>query len=668
MDRRNLLLLIALVAATTAALIFYPSDKGDLLLLEEEGNEVEAELEEAQADPVHDGMGVDEFTGGDSAGVGREAIVEAAGNEKEKTELAVEEPYAELVIHLFGENDQILEGAIAGILQMPEPGNDFNDLQPLFLAMQGRAPASFALNEVQTNEDGKAVLPLSKHKHGWAVYGRADDRLVGFKVVQDIDQGESRDVGILVLRRGGSLRVEVQEESGEPVASANVVLISKDNSDPTEMPIHFLRTDDAGVAAFRSLSFHEYEMDVAKPGYEFIHKKIVAITERGDGLEEVVLRRGGSIRGSIVDHLDQPMAGVQISIRAGYHGHRPQGLTEDLMRDQVWAVSDDQGQFEGSGLLEDAKYTLSASPSEEVTVLSKGHRVGDVVELKVNPTVPFRGRVLLASGEPAADAWISMQSAVASKHILPVTMKTGADGVFGGDVYRGNYRLLIHHEKGEYIHPQVLRLNRKWQMPDIQLADGGGIKIRFLHPDGTTAERVYLSDIDLLEHANADQTTQKLLDSLHRIRRKDIVQSNGICRIYGLNPGKVRLRFHAPGYLEPWLDIEIEPGKLVEREFRLEEGCNLQLTIAGPEGFRPRRLVYVLECADPVAPRHQFLKREIRFLVNNEGQVHRKGLIPGTWTISVADDAKPDLGATPGAQLGSFVVVPGEQSKRFEIR
>jgi 5-hydroxyisourate hydrolase-like protein (transthyretin family) len=668
MNRRIIFFFLALIAVAISVLVFYPTDKGELLLPDENGGNVESKLADAESEGPGDTAVEDGVVEADGSGDGREAIAEAEATGNGEIEPALEEPWAELVIHLFGENDQVLEGAIAGILQMPEPGSDFSYLQPLFFTMQGRAPASFAVNEVKTDEDGKAVLPLPKNKHGWAIYGRADDRLVGFKIVQGVEKDESRDVGILVLRRGGSLRVEVEDESGKPVALANVVLVNKDDSDPTEMPIHFLRTNNDGVAEFRSLSFHEYEMDVAKPGFEFIDKKDVAITDRGEGLERVVLQGGGSIRGSIVDHLDQPMAGLQISIRAENHRHRPQGLTEDLMSDQAWAVSDESGQFEGYGLVADATYSLSASPSDEITVRSGGHKVGDNVELKVNPMVPFRGRVVLASGAPAVGASVSLQSAASSQHIAPVAMKTNDDGVFEGDVFRGNYRLLIHHEKGEYIHPEVLRLNRKWQMPEIQLADGGSIKITFVKPDGSSVEQIYLSEIKLLAHADADKATRQLLGRLHRMRRKDIVQNNGTCRIDGLNPGKVRLRFHCPGYLEPWLDVDVDPGKLVEREFTVEEGCDLRLTITGPDGFNPRKLVYVLNYADPVSPRHQHLKRSIRFLVDKNGTVNRQALIPGTWTVSVGDDVNPNLGATPGAQLGSFVVIPGGQSQSFEIR
>lgn len=664
MNHPRLLLLLILALAAALAVAFWPDDATELEI-DPAAKESLAELDQAvaEAGAVEEAKAQTEIENNQ----GRAVAVADSQSEVDDPQAKVEEqPYAELLVRLYGENDAILADATAGILLMPEPGNDFKNLQPLFFAMQGRAPKSFALIEAKPDENGEVILPLPKHKHGWVVYGRAFGRLVGFKIVNDIGAGERHDAGVLVLHRGGSLRVEVSDENGDAVVNANVLLVSQDNSDPTEMPLHFLRTDAAGVAEFHSLNFQRYEMDVAKPGYDFIDKKDVAITERGEGLEQVVLSRGGTISGSIVDHLDQPMAGIPIALRAEKRQHRPQGLTEDLMRDQQWALSDEHGQFEGRGLRADVPYSISASPSDEVTVRSSGHKVGDHVKLKVNPVVPFRGRIVQADGTPAAGAWIQMHPAGPSKHI--VQMKTTSDGTFAGEVFRGNYWLIAHHETGEYIHPNLLRLNREQQMPDIMLPNGGSLSLTFLKPDGSPVEQVFLNELQSVERSGADKRTRDLLDHLGRLRRKDIIQRGNHCRIDGLNPGAVQLRFYVKDYLDPWLDLEVKAGQLVEREITVEESGSLRLRITGPEDFEPNKLVYVLTYADPVAPRHQRLRRTIRFLVSKSGEVRRQDLLPGTWIVSVAEDAKPNLGATPGAELGRFTIVAGDQERSVEIR
>ena len=666
MKPNRLILLLTVTLAAIAAVVFWPADTLAPQQHEEaESSDSPLDLAEFDGkDGSKDAVLADEI--GEVGEERHEVEVEDVG--ETSTDEQKEKPYAELLVRLYGENDAYLEGATAGILLMPEPGQDFNNLQPLFFAMQGQAPKSFALNEVETNEKGEAVLPLPNHKHGWVVYGRAFGRLVGFKVLQNLAADERHDAGVLVLRRGGTLQVEVADGLGKPIADASVVLISEDNSDPTEMPIHFLRTGADGIALFNALNFASYEMDVAKPGYLFIDKQRVAITERGNGLEQVVLHRGGSLTGQVIDEKGIGLAGVPVSIRAEQHKHRPQGLTEELMSDQQWAVSGADGQFEGAGLVEGASYFVRAEPSAEAAVQSKGHKVGDHVTLKVNPVVMLRGRVLQADGQPAVGASVGMQAANYSAHIKPLVMRTAADGSFEGEVYRGNYRMVIHHESGEMIHPKVLRLNQATELPDFKLPAGGALEVRFIQPDGTPAEQVYLSRLILPQHEGADKTMRGLLSRLERLRRTDVMQHEDTIRVRGLNPGPVTMRFHAPGYLDPVLKVEVKSDELGQHEYRLERGGTLNLTITGPADFKPRRVAYELRYLDPLAERHQFLRTQLPFTVKSDGSRQHKRLIPGTWGVFVKDDINPDLGATPGAELGRFTVLAGEQSQRVEIR
>ncbi len=656
---------MAVILTVVAAFIFIPDDSRDLDYQQDEtkqGEQAHDLAEFSESNPEHQAV-----TDGEEGSAEQRAEVEELSEIRGET-TKKEAPYAKLVVRLYGENDSILNDAIAGILQLPEPNSNFSGLQPLFFTMQGRPPKSFVLNEVKVDDEGVAVLPLPKNKPGWVVYGRAFGRLVGFKIINHVASGETHDAGILVLRRGGSLRVEVTDDGGNAIADAGVLLVSEDKSDPTEMPIHYLRTNADGIADFNSLNFASYEMDVARVGYLSVDKRRVAITERGDGLEKVVLQTGGKIGGKVVDLQGRPVPDIPISIRAENHRHRPQGLTEDLLQDQVWATSGVDGAFEGTGLRPDATYTLAAAMSNEVAVRSTGHRVDDHVVLKVNRTVKFRGRILRADGTPAVGAVIGMQSTAESSHIIPLSLTTAADGSFEGNLLRGVYRLCVHHESGEYIHEKVIRVKSAMVLPDVTLPNGGGLELTFYQPDGQPLKQVYLTEIALLDYAKSNAETKDLLQWLKQLRRKDISVHENVCRIDGLAPGPVKLKFHSPGFLPPTLTIDVIEGKLHRQEITLDEGGSVSLTISGPEGFDPQRLVYRLVYQDPVPDRHQDLRLNFRFLVDENGQVQRKDLLPGTWAVVVSDDSNPGLGGTPGAELGRFSILPGTQSKTFEIR
>ncbi len=666
MNRRALFALLSVALAAVIGLVFFwPGDEPVNQNPQRDGAE-EVNLESANPNETPAPAAVVDEEG--KSKISGRSKSEMAVENSVASETETEKSYAELSVQLFTENDRVLEGVVVGILFMPEPEREWDGLQALFFAMQGQAPKSFPLNEARTDEEGRATLPLFEHKYGWVVYGRTPGRLIGFKVVEDVEPGQVHDAGVLVLARGGTLRVEASDESGNPVAAAGVVLVADDDSDPTEMPIHFLKTDKNGVAEFKSLSFKNYRMDVAKVGYIVSHKDQVAITERGQGTEKVMLERGGTLTGTVLDHLDQPLEGVLISIRADQWRDRPDGLTEGLMDDQIWATTDVYGQFEGSGLKPDVNYSVWAKPSPEVAVSSSGHKAGDDVTLKIYAVATLSGLVLKADGVPAANATVGLHSAADSKNgPRPVTLVTKADGTFSYELAVGQYFLAVHHPSGEYFHRSVVALAQDLKLPAIKLPAGGSVKLDFFQPDGTPYANAHLIKVELLSESLAPAKRRERFDNLHEMRKKDILKRGSSYLIEGLNPGAVGLKFYSPHYLETRIEVAVISGEATMQEVHLVEGGKLNLLIEVGEGFQPHRSVYELRYLDPIPEQYQHLQKTQRFLVDRQGRKMLERLLPGTWAVGIAADSDPKAAGEPGAELERFTVQPGEQSRTIQV-
>jgi hypothetical protein len=545
--------------------------------------------------------------------------------------------FAHLRIQLFGENDLPLQQAAAGILQMPEPGQDLKGLQALFFTMQGQKPKGFPVNEVLTDEQGYALLPLPAWRHGWAVYGRVPGRMIAFQTVSEIqvEAGGEYDAGVLVLKLGGRLEVEVVEETGAPVADASVVLVTDSQDDPMEMPILFLRTGAQGKAVFSNLSFREYKIEVAKHGYLPFRQPTIAITERGNAYLKAIISRGGSISGRVVGSEGQPLAGVAVGLQAKDSSLNPEGLTQAMLSDSDWAVSDADGKFSGSGLSAQSTYTLRAQLAPEIYVESKGHQINDFVLLKMPLALHVTGTVVRADGLPAAGAqvglWEIRTPSVRMARVFRTT--TQADGSFKLLVESGEFLLMAHHSSGAYMASKALHLQENQDLGVLPLFQGGDLNLSVFDPDGRLAERVFLVNSNTLKKIPWQGRPKLALDGMRQMRRDSDSQGRGRFSLQGLPPGEFQFQIYAPEYLHVRQTVQIIAGQVVSHKVQLVQGATLHLTLqdeAGkpiPSGRSKFRLVGPPESGRPEVPSvHPFRP-------DPKGELRFDRLVPGTWVL-----------------------------------
>jgi hypothetical protein len=636
---RTLAVLLLLIALIVGAVAFLNEGAGSLDPTDHLGFESESgERAYAEADQVAQ---VGEGPGPSEPLSEADRIqVDSDQESGENSVLAQPEVYAHLKIRLFGENDLPLADAAAGILKMPEPGNDFEGLQALFLTMQGQKPKGFPVNEKATDSQGYAVLPLPTSRDGWAVYGRVEGRMIAFQVIPEmqIDPGSEFDAGFLILKLGGRLEVDVVDETGASVADASVVLVTDSEDDPMEMPILFLRTDEQGQAIFSNLSFREYKIEVAKHGFLPFRQASIAITERGQAYLKALIPHGGEISGLVIGPDDRPLPGVPISLKAKDPELNPEGLTQAMLSDSNWAISDAEGGFSGSGLSAETQYTLTAELAPGVHAQSDEHQIGDFVTLKMPHTVRLTGVVVQPDGLPADHAQVGIWETSLKNRRDVGSYQTTSDafGKFELQAEVGKFLLLVHHSSGFYMTRSPLNLAEDQDLGQLRLTQGGDLEITVIRADGSPVERVFLVRSNTNEKIPWRGRRNLAIQGMKQLRGSTIRYGAGKFSLSGLPKGEFEFQLYAPEYLDTVRRVKIIPGQKIQIQIELVQGATLNLQLLNSEGaaFSGGRQKFRL-----VGPPTE-LKPETptvhSFRPNATGERRFDRLMPGSWVLELS--------------------------------
>ncbi len=273
------------------------------------------------------------------------------------------------------------------------------------------------------------------------------------------------------LLRAGRIRGRVEDEAGRPVADAELEVVGQSSTgsrlrlqnaapllaakgDPARLGASRTRVvasqslDNLGVTqgsvpaipivpgsgsgpqlggspGFRTALNGEFELDGIPPGeFRVIAQKSGFVTS-GSGAfvlgpgavrhdVRLVLGRGGSVVGRVIDEAGQPMPGVRVSLAAG---------TEPLR----WTLTDETGGFEflavqGRGSLV-AQPLEGASNQRDIDIAAGARLTADIVLETSRATLT--GRVLDTLGDPVAGARVRIEAARFS-----TTALAARDGTF----------------------------------------------------------------------------------------------------------------------------------------------------------------------------------------------------------------------------------------------
>ncbi len=292
------------------------------------------------------------------------------------------------------------------------------------------------MSQLLSGDDGSFSIPgllhggvyrLSAHRQG---YGRSE---VEVKVVIDSQPMPAR----IVLGSGATVTGRIVDESGNPVAEAEVILLNAENPEPASL----VRTASEATGAFEipHLIPGTFQVFARRAGYASALRAGVLVPEGDTKVDAgaIVLKAGSAIEGRVTDVSGRAVEGAHVRTWSEHELIDPrrafvnvENIDEAPPPD---ARSGPDGLFRIENLERGRRYSLSvehpAHPQESVPNVEAP--TAEPVLIELQPLRTLSGRVVGPDGEPVKDAEIhSISTTGFGSHSMGSLGRTNSAGEF----------------------------------------------------------------------------------------------------------------------------------------------------------------------------------------------------------------------------------------------
>jgi hypothetical protein len=296
-----------------------------------------------------------------------------------------------------------LRGLVVSSSGAPVPGAS--------VSIESRNPADLPLH-VQSGANGQFVataLAPGLYSLMARIDGLVSDRLRGVAV----QPGEETSGIRLVLADGGFLDVTVRDLATGSALDSCVVQFGESS----------LACDHDGRVSLGPLPAGDASVRVSAPGYQ-AQDAVVTLTRRAHTSAELLLTRGATVSGTVVDPNHQPVPGARVR-SVHYSLQSPKPLETE-------AVSDDKGHFSMDGV-SSGRLSVHATASGFAEGQTREFPVGpgekhDGLEVQLSLGGTIVGMVVGANGAPVSGARVLATRV--QDHSQAGSDSTGLDGAF----------------------------------------------------------------------------------------------------------------------------------------------------------------------------------------------------------------------------------------------
>ncbi|HEU4613593.1 MAG TPA: carboxypeptidase-like regulatory domain-containing protein, partial [Kofleriaceae bacterium] len=387
---------------------------------------------------------------------------------------------------------------------------------------------------------------------GYQVAAWADGRA---RTLQWLQVGAGETSVTLTLVAGAPVSGRVVDEGGKAVVGARVTFHgASDWSQQADERLDGVDTDKDGRFRFAALPAGSFRFAAAHPEYARGSSPLVTLDgklEQRDVL--ITLPAGAAVRGTVVDHGGQPVAGARV--RVGIASRR--GMVFEPPRQ---AYSNAKGEFELKGL---ARRELTAialhetGSSQAVDVDTSG---GDVsgVKLVVDVTGTIAGIVVDPAGNPLEGVQVSAG---------PNFRVQGA-----ADLSQFQLRGFPEELTDAGGHFTLTGLAKGSYMVQATRSEAASRGRRMANPDGGTVAQTGTTNLRLVLQAEggvkgkvqlADGTTPALFTVQVGFAQQAFAGSDGF-ELDALTPRHYELSVRGPTFQPRAIEVDVLPGKTVD--------------------------------------------------------------------------------------------------------
>ncbi|MDA1223069.1 MAG: carboxypeptidase-like regulatory domain-containing protein [Planctomycetota bacterium] len=415
---------------------------------------------------------------------------------------------------------------------------------------------------VRTGPDGRFAIQVEPGRAGRLVIPRSADRLFAAAEKRSFEvaaMSQSTDLGDIPVTSACAIAGRVVDEAGQPIAGAKVRSLLGGGGSESWFPMLLGRPQSVEVGAdgrfvIAGLEPGEVTLGAEAKGFVPATEKVeIRTAERREDLV-VVLARGASIAGVVVDDRGVPIAGAKVGVertRELAPGVQFQSVDTDSQ-----VETDENGYFMVSGV-EQASASLIAEADGHAKESRRDIELGDGnVVFRLERLGRITGVLLDTEGRPLAGSQIS----VPGREVIPVD--TDAEGKFTlEDVRPGSVSLQATGDKHLPVEGYTLHVVAGATLTDVTLraetgavlaatvvdasgqpVSGAQVRVRSVPavdtgPSPAGMARAVARSIRL---GGDEGGAIQVFDGSEELRRAK-TDANGVARISGLPTGPVRV-------------------------------------------------------------------------------------------------------------------------------
>ncbi|MEM7233587.1 MAG: sigma-70 family RNA polymerase sigma factor [Planctomycetota bacterium] len=255
-----------------------------------------------------------------------------------------------------------------------------------------------------TKSDAEGRFEVAGAQNGRYVSARKDGYAPSRQLGLSANDGETKEIRLVLPRPGGSVSGQVIDSDGRPVENARVwvgeLKMHHGQYDLRAAPV-IVRTDTDGMYTATGVGVGTVPVAARAPGFAPKTGEVLVEPRRQTTLD-LTLERGVTVEGVVRDFEGEPVKRAKLSV--GEELHFVAGTDPFLTKTR----SDEQGRYRLAGLAAGTILVRAERDGKGKAETSVVGKIGDRIELDIDldPPLAIRGRVVYEDGTPVANAGI----------------------------------------------------------------------------------------------------------------------------------------------------------------------------------------------------------------------------------------------------------------------